>query len=212
VVTAKVTYPTDLGLLARAVDKLHTTATRVQAAGGATRTRVRDRRRAVRRRAHQVARAMRSRTDQAKQVVFEVTGQVARLAEAQLADPAGSWPVPAGPWLVAAPGPPVGCGRWRSSRPPSGGPSGCSTSQHPPCRRDAGWASRLVSLHDPDARPIRKGRIGRPVEFGYKAQILDNPDGIVLDHPVMVGNPPDAPLLAPPSDGSSPTPAGCQER
>jgi hypothetical protein len=29
---------------------------------------------------------MRSRTDQAKQVVFEVTGQVARLAEAQLAD------------------------------------------------------------------------------------------------------------------------------
>ena len=58
-------------------------------------------------------------------------------------------------------------------------------------------ASRLVSLHDPDARPIRKGRLGRPVEFGYKAQVLDNPDGIVLDHTVMVGNPPDAPLLAP---------------
>jgi transposase, IS5 family len=31
-------------------------------------------------------------------------------------------------------------------------------------------ASRLVSLHDPEARPIRKGRIDRPVEFGYKAQ------------------------------------------
>ena len=26
---------------------------------------------------------------------------------------------------------------------------------------------RLVSLHDPDARPIRKGRLGKPVEFGY---------------------------------------------
>jgi transposase, IS5 family len=58
-------------------------------------------------------------------------------------------------------------------------------------------ASRLVSLHDPDARPIRKGRIGHPVEFGYKAQVVDNPDGIVLDHQVMVGNPSDAPLLAP---------------
>jgi IS5 family transposase len=58
-------------------------------------------------------------------------------------------------------------------------------------------ASRLVSPHDPDARPIRKGRLGRPVEFGYKAQVLDNPDGIVLDHTVLVGNPPDAPLLAP---------------
>jgi hypothetical protein len=30
-------------------------------------------------------------------------------------------------------------------------------------------ATRLVSLHDPDARPIRKGRIDKPVEFGYKA-------------------------------------------
>ena len=58
-------------------------------------------------------------------------------------------------------------------------------------------ASRLVSLHDPDARPIRKGRLGRPVEFGYKAQVLDNADGIVLDDTVMVANPPDAPLLAP---------------
>lgn len=55
----------------------------------------------------------------------------------------------------------------------------------------------MVSLHDPDARPIRKGRLGRPVEFGYKAQVVDNPDGIVLDHEVMAGNPPDAPLLAP---------------
>jgi len=58
-------------------------------------------------------------------------------------------------------------------------------------------ATRLVSLHDPDARPIRKGRIGKPVEFGYKAQVVDNSDGIVLDHQVMIGNPPDAPLLVP---------------
>jgi transposase, IS5 family len=58
-------------------------------------------------------------------------------------------------------------------------------------------ASRLIVLHDPDVGPLRKGRIGPPVEFGYKAQVLDNPDGIVLEHQVMVGNPPDAPLLAP---------------
>ena len=67
-----------------------------------------------------------------------------------------------------------------------------------------------MSLHDTDARPIRKGRLGRPVEFGFKAQVLDNADGIVLDHEVMIGNPPDAPLLAPaietPHESSS---AGC---
>ena len=58
-------------------------------------------------------------------------------------------------------------------------------------------ASRLVSLHDVDARPIRKGRLGKPVEFGYKAQIVDNADGVILDHTVEIGNPADAPQLAP---------------
>jgi len=58
-------------------------------------------------------------------------------------------------------------------------------------------ATRRVSLHDRDARPIAKGRLGRPVEFGYKAQVLDNDDGVVLDHTLEQGNPADAPQLAP---------------
>jgi len=58
-------------------------------------------------------------------------------------------------------------------------------------------ATRRVSLHDDQARPIAKGRLGRPVEFGYKAQVVDNDDGIVLDHIVCQGNPADAPQLAP---------------
>jgi IS5 family transposase len=58
-------------------------------------------------------------------------------------------------------------------------------------------ATRRVSLHDADARPIAKGRLGRPVEFGYKAQVIDNDDGIVVDHTVERGNPADAPQLAP---------------
>ncbi len=57
-------------------------------------------------------------------------------------------------------------------------------------------STRIVSLHDTDARPIAKGRLGRSVEFGYKAQVGDNTDGIVLDHRVEVGNPADAPMLA----------------
>jgi hypothetical protein len=32
-------------------------------------------------------------------------------------------------------------------------------------------SDRLVSLSGPDARPIRKGKLGRPGEFGYVAQI-----------------------------------------
>ena len=52
-------------------------------------------------------------------------------------------------------------------------------------------------MHDGDARPIRKGRIDKPVEFGYKAQVIDNDDGIVVDYGVQAGNPADAPQLAP---------------
>jgi IS5 family transposase len=32
---------------------------------------------------------------------------------------------------------------------------------------------RLISLADPDARPIRKGKLGKPTEFGYVAQIAE---------------------------------------
>jgi IS5 family transposase len=44
----------------------------------------------------------------------------------------------------------------------------------------------VVSLHDTEARPIAKGRLGLPVEFGFKGQVVDNIDGIVLDHCVCV--------------------------
>ena len=43
VVQVAVAYPTDSGLLAKAVGSIASTITRIQAAGGATRTRVRDR-------------------------------------------------------------------------------------------------------------------------------------------------------------------------
>lgn len=58
-------------------------------------------------------------------------------------------------------------------------------------------SKRVVSLHDRDARSIAKGRLGRPVEFGYKAQVVDNVDGVVLDYRVVKGNPADGPMLAP---------------
>jgi transposase, IS5 family len=199
VVAANVAYPTDAGLLAKAIGRLARTIGRIQAAGGATRTRVRDRRRAAHRRAHQLARSLRARTDQAKQQVAERTAELATLAEQASADAvrvAGN----ARGALARAGGQTAGklarlvddlqttiertgqvIGQTRT-RLAGGTPDG---------------ATRLVSLHDPDARPIVKGRLGKPVEFGSKAQVTDNPDGVVLDYLVEVGNPADAPLLTP---------------
>jgi len=55
---------------------------------------------------------------------------------------------------------------------------------------------RLVSLFDPDARPIRKGRLGKPTEFGYveqPAEVTPNTKpgarGFILPPASAPGNP-----------------------
>ncbi len=61
---------------------------------------------------------------------------------------------------------------------------------------------RLVSLADPDARPIRKGKLGRPSEFGYVAQVAEvtantrrGARGYVLPAATAPGNPVENRLL-----------------
>jgi transposase, IS5 family len=88
VVAANVAYPTDAGLLARAIGKLAFTIGRIEAAGGASRTRVRDRRRSAHRRAHQLAKTLRARSEQAKQLVLGTTGELADLATRAVGDAA----------------------------------------------------------------------------------------------------------------------------
>jgi IS5 family transposase len=203
VVEADVAYPTDSGLLAKAVGKMARTVGRIKAAGGATRTRSRDRRRSAGRRARSIAGKLRLRgaqqRDEAQATVRRITGELADLAEAAMRDAAA-----------------VVRNARRALRTATGQRKGrlrraineLDTVMQRTKRvvaqtrgRLAGVmpesSTRVVSLHDSDARPIRKGRLGKPVEFGYKAQVVDNIDGVVLDHTVEIGNPADAPQLGP---------------
>ena len=59
VVPANVAYPTDSGLLGKAVRRIAATGERIRAAGGAVRTRLRDRSRAAGKRAHAIASKLR---------------------------------------------------------------------------------------------------------------------------------------------------------
>ena len=78
VVPANVSYPTDSGLLAKAIRRIAATGKRIQAAGGATRTTLRDRSRAAGRRAHEIGAKLRTRQaagrDEAQATVRRVTG------------------------------------------------------------------------------------------------------------------------------------------
>jgi IS5 family transposase len=219
VLPANVSYPTDSGLLARAVRRIAVTGRRIQAAGGATRTRVRDRSRAAGRRAHAIAVKLSSRAAQAREekqaVVARATGELAGLAERAAADARlllararrALRRAEAKAAALAAAGladPAAGRRRGRLRRAVSDlaqllevtGQVAAQTRQRLAGTMPDG-ATRRVSLHEPDARPIAKGRLGRPVEFGYKAQVTDNDDGIVLDYAVEQGNPADGPQLAP---------------
>jgi len=166
-----------------------------------------DRRRAAARRMRQVAGTLRSRgkltREESTQVIGRVTGELADLVEAAAAQAAAV----------------LRNGRRAVPRALSGRVRGrlrraltelataierataiVAQSRIRLAGQTPAGASRLVSLHDPDARPIRKGRIDRPVEFGYKAQVTDNDDGIVLDYNVEYGAAPDGPQLAPAID------------
>src|SRR3954452_20237780 len=222
VVPSNVAYPTDSGLLAKAVNRIAATGRRIRAAGGATRTKVRDRSRAAGRRAHDLNAKLRTRNTAAKDEAL----QVVRRKNAELADLAEAAAVEAERLLAnakravrkaraeaaklkAAGGCDAAAGRRRGRLVRAVDDLGelldatraivGQTRQRLAGSMPDG-ATRKVSLHDPDARPIAKGRLGKPVEFGHKAQVVDNDDGIVLDHDVQTGNPADAPRLAPAVD------------
>ncbi len=204
VICANVAYPTDSGLLAKAVGKLVRAARRVQAAGGATGTKMTDRRRAAARRVREIASKLHARgklsREETTRAICRVTGELAGLAQKAAAQAAAV----------------VRNGRRAVPKAISGRVRGrlvraldelaltmnrTATLVAQARTRLAGQtpdgATRLVSLHDPDARPIRKGRIDKPVEFGYKAQVADNDDGVILDYAVEYGAAADGPQLAP---------------
>ena len=219
VVPSNVSYPTDSGLLAKAIGRMAATQKRIRAAGGATRTKVRDRSRAAGKRAHAIGAKLRSRSaagrDEALAAVRRTTGELADLAE-KAADEAERLVANAKQALRRARAKvaqqkvqgvrDAAAGRRRgrlaravndlSDLVDATRQIAAQTRQRLRGQTPDG-AKRRVSLHDPDARPIAKGRLGKPVEFGHKAQVVEGDDGVIVDHNLEQGNPADAPQLAP---------------
>lgn len=50
---------------------------------------------------------------------------------------------------------------------------------------------RIVSFHDREARPIRKGKLNKTVEFGRTLQLVQDSSGVILHYEVHRGNPGD---------------------
>jgi IS5 family transposase len=199
VIEANVAYPSDSSLLAKGVAKIVKVARKVQVQGLATRTTVIDRTRSVRSRARSIGANLRRRTDEKLAEVHRINRELVRIARRSVRE--------AEAVVRNARRGIVRLGDRATGRQRADVEDLAQIAERveriatQTIQRISGitpvGATRIVSLHDPDARPIAKGRLGKPVEFGYKAQLVDNEDGVILDHNIEQGNPPDAPMLAP---------------
>ena len=194
VVEADIDHPTDADLLEKAVRKLGGLVRRIKARGAASRTRFRDRSRSAGRRLKQISRTLRRRTGQAPAEIDRLTAQVAAIARRTLGQ---AERIGHRARRAAARRPEDGRLRRLVERleETTTATRRLLDQTRQRLTGDRVIPDRLVSLADPDARPIRKGKPGRPTEFGYTLLLGECERGFIATHQTHKGNPPDAAQL-----------------
>jgi IS5 family transposase len=170
VVEADVRYPSDAVLCLQGARALARSGRRLAGRIGAKGNAVRNRSRSVGRRVRAISRTLARRSGEAREQVIALNAEAGRLLRRsarearQLAEVARSG------------------ARGRGARAKLRAASAierlacrCERIARQTAQRLAGEKikDRIVSISDPDARPIRKGKAGRPNEFGYVAQICE---------------------------------------
>jgi len=199
VIEADVKYPTDAGLASHGVELLAREGRKLAKLIGERKLRVRDRSRSMGRKLRAVTRTIRRRSGEAKKEVLALTEQTGQLLERSVNEAR----------KLAAAARRRARGRGAKTKLRAAGAleefaDRCEKVAGQIRQRVAGEAikDRLVSLADPDARPIRKGKLGKPNEFGYVAQIAEVTEharkgarGLILPASTRLGNPGEDTLL-----------------
>ena len=198
VVEANIHYPTDADLLADGVRVVTRTVRRLQQAGLAATAPFRDLGRAVKAKLLQLGKELRKPPAQRQASRARITGEVLDLTEAVLQEAEAVQRQVAqetkdqadqlrgrvrrtiarlGTWLE------------RTQRVVRQTKQVLSGNPH--------VKDRLVSLFDPDARPIRKGKlsVAGGTQFGYKVVVTDDERGFISHYAMTKGNPEDSTLL-----------------
>jgi IS5 family transposase len=194
-----VRYPSDSGLTLDGARTLAREAKKLTVLVGERAGRVRDRTRAIGRRLRMISRTMGRRTGERKQDVLRLTEEAGRLLARSLREAK----------RLAA----------KARRSARGRGAGAKLAAVKRLEEIAVQAERvvvqiklrvagepipdrLVSMFDPDARPIRKGKLGKPNEFGYVVQICEvtqntkrGARGFIVPASTKLGNPDESTLL-----------------
>jgi transposase, IS5 family len=199
VIEADIKYPTDAGLAAHGVKALAREGRKVASKLSETTVRVRDRSRAMGRRLRSISRTIRRRTGEAKAEVLALTEQTGELLARSVKEAR----------RLAATARRKARGRGARAKLRAAAAldelaDRCAKVAKQISQRVRGEkiCDRLLSLSDPDARPIRKGKLGKPTEFGYLAQIAEvTPNtkrgarGLIVPAVSLPGNPVENTLL-----------------
>jgi IS5 family transposase len=199
VIEADVRYPTDSGLAAHGVRALAREGKKLAALVGEPGRRVRDRSRAMGLTLRAMTRTIRRRSGEAKSEVLKLTANSGKLLRRSIAESRRL----AGLARRRARGRGARA-KIRAAAKLEQLADRCEKVAQQISQRVAGEPiqDRLVSLSDPDARPIRKGKLGKPNEFGYVTQLAEVTEntrrgarGLILPAATALGNPGENTLL-----------------
>jgi IS5 family transposase len=199
VIEADVKYPTDSGLAAHGVKVLAREGRKLASLVKEKKRRVRDRSRSMGRTLRAVTRTIRRRSGEAKAEVLKLTAHTGQLLEESIRETRRL--------VVIARRRARGRGakaKLRAAAQLEELADRCEKVSRQIRQRVAGEpiTGRLVSLSDPDARPIRKGKLGKPNEFGYVSQLCEVTEntkrgarGLIVPAATAIGNPGEDTLL-----------------
>ena len=199
VIEADVKYPTDAGLASSGVRVLAREGRKLARLIKQKRARVRDRSRAMGHKLRTITRTIRRRSGEAKQEVLELTRETGELLERSIKEAR----------RLAAIARRRARGRGAKAKLKAAAnleemADRCEKVAAQIHRRvaDEPIKDRIVSLFDPDARPIRKGKLGKPNEFGFVSQLAEVTEntktgarGLILPASTQLGNPAEETLL-----------------
>ena len=199
VIEADVKYPTDTGLASSGVRLLAREGGKLAPLIDEKQRRVRDRSRAMGRKLRAITRTVRRRSGEAKAEVLKLTKETGELLSRLIKE--------ARRLAVVARRTARGRGakaKLKAATSLEDWADRCEKVARQIRQRVAGEpiTDRIVSLHDPDARPIRKGKLGKPNEFGFVSQLAEVTEntkpgarGLILPASTELGNPAEDTLL-----------------
>ncbi len=196
VVEADIAYPTDAGLLADGVRVLTRTVKKIKSMGSAARVEFHHRTRTIKKRLLEIGKILRRRTGKNREEVDKVTRKIIRVAGEVVSSARRVYRSLQGQvGKISDQEKLLRLGQRLKEqlglveRVIAQARQVVSGNRHIP--------ERLVSIFDPGARPIRKGKLKAPTEFGRKVVVGETGDCIITAYRVLEGNPSDSDLLVP---------------